>query len=76
MGMSLRRAGELDKFNIHWDFLDEVFSSIMDRPYSNLVSVKFEINGTVIIDGIEGLSVQGCLVEVSCNFAERRFIIV
>jgi len=55
LGISLRRAGELDKFNIHWDFLDEVFSSIMDRPYSNLVSVKFEINGTVNMDGIAGL---------------------
>ena len=55
LGISLRRAGELDKFNIHWDFLDEVFSSIMDRPYSNLVSVKFNINGTVNMDGIAGL---------------------
>ena len=55
LGISLRRVGELDKFNIHWDFLDEVFSSIMDRPYSNLVSVKFVINGTVNMDGIAGL---------------------
>ena len=55
LGISLRRAGELDKFNIHWDFLDEVFSSVMDRPCSNLVSVKFEINGTVNMDGIAGL---------------------
>ena len=56
LGISLRRAGELDKFNIHWDFLDEAFSSrIMDKPYSNLVSVKFEINGTVNMDGISGL---------------------
>ena len=55
LGISLRRAGELDKFNIHWDFFDEVFSSIMNRPYSNLVCVKFEINGTVNMDGIAGL---------------------
>ena len=55
LGISLRRAGELDKFNIHWDFLDEIFCSIMDRPYSNLVSVKFEISGTVNLDGIAGL---------------------
>ena len=55
LGVSLRRAGELDKFNIHWHFLDEAFSSIMDSPYSSLVSIKFEINGTVNIDGIAGL---------------------
>ena len=55
LGISLRRAGELDKFNIHWDFLDEIFCSIMDRHYSSLVSVKFEINGTVNMDGIAGL---------------------
>ena len=55
LGISLRRAGELDKFNIHWKFFDEAFSSIMDRPYSNFVSVKFEINGTVNMDGIAGL---------------------
>ena len=55
LGISLRRAGELDRFNIHWDFLDEIFCNIMDRPYSSLVSVKFEISGTVKIDGIAGL---------------------
>ena len=55
LGISLRMVGELDRFNIHWDFLDETLSSIMDRPYSKLVSVKFEINGTVNMDGIAGL---------------------
>ena len=55
LGISLRRAGELDNFNIHWNFLDEIFCSLMDRPYSNLVSVKFEISGTVKLDGIAGL---------------------
>ena len=55
LGVSLRNAGELDKFNIRWHFLDEAFSNIMDSPYSSLVTVKFEINGTVNIDGIASL---------------------
>ena len=55
LGVSLRRVGELDKFDIHWHFLDEAFSSIVDSPYSNLVSIRFEIKGTVNIDGIAGL---------------------
>ena len=55
LSISLRRAGELDKFNVHWDFLDEIFCRAMDRPYSKLVSIKLEINGTVNMDGIAGL---------------------
>ena len=54
LGVSLRRAGELDKFNIRWEFLDEVFTS-MDGSYANLVSLKFEITGRVNIDGIASL---------------------
>ena len=52
--VSLGKAGELDKFNIRWDFLDEMFNS-MDGPYANLVSLKFEITGTVKMDGIASL---------------------
>jgi len=52
--VSLRRAGELDKFNMRWDFLDEAFSSI-DGPYANLLSLKFEITGRVKIDGTANL---------------------
>lgn len=66
LGISLRKAGELDKFNIHWDFLDEAFSSIMDRPHSDLVSVKFEINGTVNMDGI------ACLIRSRLPRCEKR----
>ena len=54
LGVSLRKAGELDGFNIRWDFLDEMFTS-MDEPYENLVSLKFEITGTVNMDGIASL---------------------
>ena len=66
LGISLRRVGELDKFSIHWDFLDEAFSSIMDRPYANLVSVKFEINGSVNMDGI------ACLIRSRLPGCEKR----
>ena len=66
LGISLRRVGELDKFNIHWDFLDEAFSSIMDRPYANLVSVKFEIKGSVNMDGI------ACLIRSRLPGCEKR----
>ena len=66
LGISLRKAGELDKFNIHWDFLDEAFSSIMDRLHSDLVSVKFEINGTVNMDGI------ACLIRSRLPRCEKR----
>ena len=54
LGVSLRKAGELDGFNVRWDFLDEMFTS-MDEPYENLVSLKFEITGTVNMDGIASL---------------------
>ena len=54
LGVSLRRAGELDRFNIRWDFFDEAFASI-DGPYANLACLKFEITGTVNMDGIENL---------------------
>ena len=54
LGVSLRKAGELDGFNIRWDFFDEMFAS-MDEPYENLVSLKFEITGTVNMDGIASL---------------------
>jgi hypothetical protein len=50
LGISLHRAGELDKFNIHWEFLDQAFTS-MDGPFA----IKFEINGIVNIDGIASL---------------------
>lgn len=54
LGVSLGKAGELDKFSIRWDFLDEMFTS-MDGPYANLVSIKFEITGKVKMDGIASL---------------------
>ena len=54
LGVSLRRAGELDKLNIRWEFLDEIFGS-MDGPYVNLVSLKFKIVGKVNVDGIASL---------------------
>ena len=54
LGVSLRRAGELDKLNIRWEFLDEIFGS-MDGAYVNLVSLKFKIAGRVNIDGIASL---------------------
>ena len=54
LGVSLRRAGELDRFNIRWDFFDEAFASI-DGPYANLACLKFEIAGPVNMDGIESL---------------------
>jgi hypothetical protein len=75
LGISLRRAGELDKFNIHWDYFDEVFSSIMDGPYSNLDSVKFVINGTVNMDGIAGLirsRLPGCEKRGLLQFCRER----
>ena len=54
LGVSLRRAGELDRFNIRWNFFDEAFAS-RDGPYANLACLKFEITGTVNMDGIESL---------------------
>jgi len=54
LGVSLRKAGDLDGFNIRWDFFDEMFAS-MGELYGNLVSVKFEITGTVNMDGIASL---------------------
>ena len=54
LGVSLRRAGELDKLNIRWEFLDEMLSST-DGVYVNLVSLKFKIAGKVNIDGIASL---------------------
>ena len=75
LGISLRRSGELDKFNIHWDFLDEIFCNIMDRPYSNLVSVKFEVHGRVNMDGISGLlrsRLPGCDKRGLLKFCAER----
>ncbi|KAF8817166.1 hypothetical protein BYT27DRAFT_7205011 [Phlegmacium glaucopus] len=54
LGVSVRQAGEVDKFNIRWEFLDETFTN-MDGPYANLVSLKFQITGTVNLDGITSL---------------------
>jgi len=54
LGVSLRKAGEVDKFNIRWEFLDEAFSS-MDGPYATLVYLKFEITGTVNMEGVASL---------------------
>ena len=54
LGVSLRRVGELDEFNIHWEFLDEMFAST-DGSYANLVSLKFKISGKVNIGGIASL---------------------
>ena len=65
LGVSLRKAGELDRFNIRWDFFDEMFAS-MDEPYGNLVSLKFEITGTVNMDGIASL------IRLRLPFCEKR----
>ena len=54
LGISLRRAGEVDIFNIHWNFFDRAFAS-MDGPFAGLVALKFEINGMVNMDGIASL---------------------
>ena len=78
LDISLRKAGELDKFNIHWDFLDEIFSSSINmdrRPYSNLVSVKFEISGTVNMDGIAYLlrsRLPGCEKRGLLQFCKEK----
>lgn len=54
LGISLQRAGELDKFNIHWNFLDEAFTSV-GGPFAGLLTLRFEINGMVNMDGIASL---------------------
>lgn len=54
LGISVQRAGQVDKFNIHWNFFDQAFAS-MDGPFAGLVALKFEMNGMGKMDGIASL---------------------
>ncbi|KDR82391.1 hypothetical protein GALMADRAFT_151529 [Galerina marginata CBS 339.88] len=52
LGLKLSRAGELDAYNVNWEFLDV---TLMSDAYANLRSVEFEVDGRVNIDGVAGL---------------------
>ncbi|KAF8158470.1 hypothetical protein B0H34DRAFT_709019 [Crassisporium funariophilum] len=51
--VTLRSVGELDRLNIRWEFLDEIFASELYFPQLN--SLLFEIHGKVNTEGFGGL---------------------
>lgn len=52
LGLAVPRAGDLDQFNVKWDFLDKVLTT---SSYPNLQCVEFEVCGRVSIDGVASL---------------------
>ena len=54
LGITLQKASQLDAFNIHWEFFDEAFATMVG-PYANLVSLTFVVAGQVNVDGIASL---------------------
>ncbi|PPQ86321.1 hypothetical protein CVT25_005623 [Psilocybe cyanescens] len=52
LGLNLSRAGDLDMYNVNWNYFDFVFS---DDMYSRLRKLEFEVEGRAQLDSVASL---------------------